>query len=334
MSENSVVKNLVIDGYIKIDTLLNGYYHSFSPLCSRSFAVPINCISFVNITINSRAASISGMIFPRISVPSSNPDTNMKNCINAGNIVVSDASQVSGLSVLSQPAKIFNCLNLGNLSNNSPYGRPVHGISDGTTYLAKTINCINAGFTNNATSGQLMGIVNGGTVQKCLTIGVCLANSPSRASGISRQAEVSTTSNYYDRQMCPYGGINGVDVAGQAEGKLTTNGTLTGTALQSILGTDDWVYEDSMYPRLKCFDTMTASDAYRKEGYDGASPVFLHIEDDANYDKHNSVTHCFKVSMKHGVTWESANGRVSIDADGNVALLSLGWDTLTCWIMT
>ncbi|MDR0926400.1 MAG: hypothetical protein LBO69_01365 [Ignavibacteria bacterium] len=230
-------------------------------------------------------------------------------------------------------AGIMQCLNIGTLIGiyyNQGFATGIIGS------CFEISNCVNAGCLSAPRTGGISGLQSiFSTHSNCVNTGVLLGSSSKSSISAPTTTYPAYASNYYDRQMCPYGGLNGVDVAGQAEGKLTTNATLTGTALQSILGTDDWVYEDSMYPRLKCFDTMWAApDAYRKAGYVGASPVFLHIEDEANYDKHNSVTHCFKVSMKHGVTWSSANGRVSIDADGNVTLLSLGWDTLTCSIMT
>ena len=118
--------------------------------------------------------------------------------------------------------------------------------------------------------------------------------------------------------MCIGVGFNTSDAARQAEGRLTTNTTLTGTALQDQLG-DVYIYEDCLYPRLD----------NRPADYVQCSPVFLYITDDENYDTYNNINHAFTVSTKYNVQWESVNGRVSIN-NGFATLNSVGDDTLIC----
>ncbi|MDR0927165.1 MAG: InlB B-repeat-containing protein [Ignavibacteria bacterium] len=84
------------------------------------------------------------------------------------------------------------------------------------------------------------------------------------------------------------------------------------------LGSTNWIYADSLYPRL-------GSDAIH---YVGASPVFLRYTTTTEFDRYDSVRHCFKVSVANGVTWIAKNNRVNIGANGDVTLVTLGQDTL------
>jgi hypothetical protein len=99
-------------------------------------------------------------------------------------------------------------------------------------------------------------------VVDCINVGVvaalnCWANK-SKFGGITGEISGQSVYHadcYYDKQLCVYGGIGnngwGEDIAERAEGKLTRD--MTGTALRTGLGADDWIYTTNFYPILKNF---------------------------------------------------------------------------------
>jgi hypothetical protein len=129
----------------------------------------------------------------------------------------------------------------------------------------------------------------------------------------------STVQNcYYDKQVCPIGGINGGDVAGSAEGKLTseiTNGTTFTDWISGDTGT--WNFAEGLYPRLTGY--VDESTDYKMDETDAAfvsaSPVFLVATDTATTVKSN-----FTLSTANGVSWVSGGGGI-ISIDGNNATL-------------
>ncbi|MDR0926432.1 MAG: hypothetical protein LBO69_01525, partial [Ignavibacteria bacterium] len=250
-SPNVVIKNVIVDGYCTTSGIV-GYVGGIAG--HTDYTDITNCISFCKNTGNHYTGGIVGMA----------SNCTFINCINVG--YVTSRNRANGIVCDGPSSYITNCLNIGNVAvkNNVIYLNGICAVS------ASITNCFNgglllgAGLSSDRISGICRDVINHystGYLTTCINTGAIINNgSGVYSSGIEANTSTATTSsNYYDRQMCPYGGINGVDVPGQAEGKLTTNATLTGTALQSILGADDWVYEDSLYPRLKCFDTMWAA---------------------------------------------------------------------------
>ena len=135
------------------------------------------------------------------------------------------------------------------------------------------------------------------TVFHCINTGVVSSNNTRRVGSIIGTDSVSTTqlanrtfNSYYDKQMSRYGGKNNVDIMLIAEGRLTTDTTLTGFALDTLLG-NEYTYEDCLYPRL----------GEHFANYVQCSPIFLYIGDSLNYDTHDAINHCFVVSTKYGV---------------------------------
>jgi hypothetical protein len=102
--------------------------------------------------------------------------------------------------------------------------------------------------------------------------------------GVTDRNVVSNTC-FYDKQMF-------IIANDSLQGRLTIE--MCGTALQSVLGDDDWIYEDSLYPRLKGM-------LIEEPGYVAAAPLFLRIDGSSGYDYYNSIRYCFKVSNKYGV---------------------------------
>jgi hypothetical protein len=104
-------------------------------------------------------------------------------------------------------------------------------------------NCINAGFIKGTTYiGGIIGRNNYFnpyiTIDRCINTGVIAGNSYAGGIfGFNNSNNLTITNCYYDKQMCLYGGINNVDVVGQAEGKLTKE--MIGNNLQAILGNTD-----------------------------------------------------------------------------------------------
>ena len=58
-----------------------------------------------------------------------------------------------------------------------------------------------------------------------------------------------STFNFYDRQMCPMEDNNATALYTQQ---------MTGTALQSVLGTDSWSYNNNEYPQIKYWDSINS----------------------------------------------------------------------------
>ena len=118
-------------------------------------------------------------------------------------------------------------------------------------------NCINSGLikgTSRNISGIIGNIPNNGyknvEVLNCVNTGVIIGGTGNNnyyggiIGNIETGNNIITVSNcHYDKQMCIYGGINNADVAGQAVGYLTNE--MTGTQLQSKLGTTNFTYSKS-----------------------------------------------------------------------------------------
>ena len=143
--------------------------------------------------------------------------------------------------------------------------------------------------------------------------------------GDNLQAVIEETCAY-DKQMCTADPESSM-------ARLTNNAGMTGNALKNVLGDDGtWIYEDSLYPRLKT-PNVEEPKFIEAANYVAAAPLFLRILSKSNFDTYDNVRYCFAVSYKNGVRWKSVNGLVEInDYTQYVRLLAKGWDTLIAYI--
>ena len=211
-------------------------------------------------------------------------------CINNGSLVryYSAVPNVGGI-VGDNRGMILRCTNIGTIESETDVGGIVgFNVSFNNGCI---LHCINSGLVIGLS--RVGGIAGYSTsfadsVRNCLNIGVISSNNPISVGSITGNQPTSfpPLNSYYDKQMSRYGGLNNADVVGFAEGRLNP----TGFALESLLGVD-YIYEDCLYPRL-------GNEEY---DYVQASPVFLYIGDDLDYDTHDDINHCFMVSTKYGV---------------------------------
>ena len=184
-------------------------------------------------------------------------------CYNIGSVTcsVTGSDDNIGGVVGYNNSTIEYCCNAGSISG-SDYIGGVAGYNEDSS--SKVADCYNTGSVTGSVTGSGDNV---GGVVGYLTSG-------------------AVTNNYYDKQMCTVGGINGSDADGSAVGKLTSK--MVGDLFSD---TTNWVTDDSLYPRLAETDTTDAAYVY-------ASPVFLQDEETVD-----TVITDFTVSTENGVTW-------------------------------
>lgn len=235
----------------------------------------------------------------------------ISNCYNTGSITGSDNGGIVGISF---GATITSCYNIGSLSGTVRIGG-VLGNNMGSTTLQY---CYNTGsISGNLITGGIGGVVGYNTSGTCTVQnsynagGIITSGSGSGtvggvAGGNAGGATVSATTCYYDKQMCPAGGIAGADAAGQAEGKLTAGMTGAGVFNDPLY----WVTDTDIYPRLKDMDTTDAA-------YVSVTPVFL-------YDNSAVTPGDFEVSNAIGTGFSLGGAADSVSwASGSPSVISI-----------
>lgn len=225
------------------------------------------------------------------------PPSVVKNCINTGNItsVSKDTVFPSGITRNSE-GLIENCLNTGNISG----------------YIDSTINWGGVGISYSTK----------GNVNHCLNIGNC--NRFAITDSIISE-DVILDNNFYDKQMCLTKGMPAGDVIGLVEGKLTAQLTGTSPELQAMLG-EGWSYAEGRYPIPLGLENDSMALV-------AAAPVYLHADDEENYNRIDSVNSNFMVSTNVATelitfNWDETYGHVNFNNE-NVTLLSTGEEILT-----
>jgi len=154
-----------------------------------------------------------------------------------------------------------------------------------------------------------------GTVSNCYNSATVKCTNTNGFGGIIGVNAGTVTRCYYDCQIYPDGGINGIDYINEAEGKLTS----FMTRAAAFDGWDDtiWTFTSGLYPRLTGMDTTDAA-------YVSASPISLEAADTAS-----SVSSNFTVSTANGVGWTSGDSSVVSISGGSATVASSGSVTLT-----
>jgi len=291
--DGGTIKNLGIkDSYIKGNIYIGG-------VAGSSNGVIENCYYTGSISASGNAGGVVGV----------NRGT-IENSYNSGS-VSSTGSNVGGVvgligSYLS-PYTIKNSYNTGSVSGISAIG----GVVGRNTGNAAVQDCYNTGSVSGTESvGGVVGTsrVSGGnpTVQHCYNSGsVSGTTDVGGVVGRNDGTTAEVTGCYYDRQMCPVGGI-GVDQGegSEAEGKLTSEMT-SGIAFTGWDTAGTWTLTAGLYPRLTGMHETDAA------AFVSVSPVFLEEPETAA-----KVDSNFTLSTANGVSWASSDDSViSISGD-------------------
>lgn len=248
------------------------------------------------------------------------------NCKNFGNI--KGKYNVGGIcGLMRSNTAISQCLNVGHILADSAGAGGIVGDAPYLNHVPFRYN-MNAGVvlvgcTKYPEVGYAGGIASNvvGNMDTSLSVGrieQIVSQSYGTIGSISGTYSYNPTylasNNFYDKQMSKIGGINGADVAGRAEGRLTKN--LVGNALKSVWGNNTAIiYEDSLYPRFGNDTTHIIS----------AIPIFLYVsKDGSHYDTYDNITRCFKVINKYGVQWSSKQHKILFN--GNTATPIQGFE--------
>ena len=258
-------------------------------------------------------------------------DTDVRHCSNAGSIFITSFGNVGGgvIGYSSTDCRVEYCINIGSVI--ATIYQYLGGII-GMNYSNCTIqHNFNSGFVYGkekssvswSTGNGIGGIIghhrsNNSSLRNNFNSGVVKGEGTANFGGVVGEYAGGTISNnFYDKQMCLYGGINGKDEAGRAEGFLTKE--VIGNNLLSKLGTANWVYSDNLYPTLKALENEIISKIAR-------SPAYLD-DTKADFDRQNNVRDCFIVNLENNIEWTKAFNRLRIEGN-KVYLDNLGNDTL------
>ena len=183
-----------------------------------------------------------------------NNSGNITLCYNTGSV---KGAHVGGISGFMNSGNITRCFNTGNIADNNYSSAFMMG---GITSNGTVRDSYNAGRILARKASAAGSIVGNGDVERCYNIGY-LQNEGDGTLGMIIGNTASVTLAYNDKQMNPNGMGNPIIR------KNTTE--MVGTAMKSLLGEDNWVYADGMYPRLKGMDTVANAIAF-------ALPVYLY----------------------------------------------------------
>ncbi|MCR5115584.1 MAG: hypothetical protein K6A95_07930 [Bacteroidales bacterium] len=320
-----VLRSGVIDHCTAAGTLAGGgsEYHGHRQIggivASASHASSIKyCTNYLTIT-GSTYCSVGGII------GNGNSDTRIDTCINAGDI--SGAEFIGG--ICANGGKMYGCINYGNLTGQT-LSRGIAGIS------VQTID--GHGYATNSKPGCVYGCVNSGkiavpivsstcyiagvasradTVDHCYNVGMVEGNNANYASGVAASATTvrysfnagpvkgsgttvcpvwsgTGTRNFYDSQM---------SIATEDRATPKTTIEMCSDNLRPYLQLDaNYVYQDSMYPRIKGIENLSASKAI-------ASPIFLVATDAVTFVDSNFRT---GGCDDHGVVWTSTGNSLVV----------------------
>ena len=224
----------------------------------------------------------------------------LRNCMNAGNITSGTTTKEAYGIARDICYSINRTINMGRIT-----ARGADGIADGicqykeyyentnANYVFK--DCMNAGEIISL-NGKASGLVDRLVYPKnCINVG--------RVNGLTSSASISngwdSENSFYDVQMSP-------SITYRAASNAYTTNEMIGTALQTSLEDDHWIYEAGMYPRLKWTDTVSMP--YMREAAIVAStPVFFSTTPEEEHV--NSATEDFTLGGNtHQVKWRVENG--------------------------
>lgn len=332
------------DGHTVSGIYINDPNSNSLGLFGRVFGNTIKNVGVINSYIKGgkRVGGIAGFC---------NGDSNVQNCYNTGS--VSGSGEYVG-GVVGYGNGVQYCYNTGSISGSGRVGGIVGegfgtvkycyntgSVSGSSTRVGGVVgnNNFNRVIEYSYNSGSVSGssVVGGvvgfndsnSTVQYCYNTGSVTGKFG--GSGVAGNNSGTVTGCYYDKQICPTGGINKVDIEGSAEGKLTTEMT-TDTEFSgwSSGETGTWNFTAGLYPRLTGY--VNESTDYEMDETDAAkvsaSPVFL-AHTDANTDTAANVISSFTLSTENGMSWSSSNDGVISISGGSATVENTGDTVLT-----
>ena len=325
--------NCVNNGNITISTDPQSFVWSgvFCEDNSCSAYEPTRCGSLTN-CINNGNINIIGV--PNYSIIFIFTSTNMmgctvSNCINTGNINAKKTDS-AGVFASFNYGNIKKCLNIGNLTGDVVSGGIVGSCSN--SYIFQNLNnsiienCLNTGYIfGNSETGGIIGNFDlaSNTTQAIVKNNLDISKTSlyglfgDTVQNIYQDPLLILENNFYDKQMVTIPATQSGDIAGKAEGKLTTE--MTGFALQNILG-NGWSYAEGRYPIPLGLENHPAALL-------AATPVYLHADNSENYDTVDSVSKNFTVSLENNVQWQVLYNNVLLQGN-NVLLQNTGYENL------
>lgn len=263
-------------------------------------------------------------------ISNTNGSSTLSYCYNSGTVTSSSkytggvAGYISG-NGSGASAKIQYCYNTASVAGSGEVGGVVGSVfpyADGYTGVQYCYNCgsiTSIGDYAGGIAGRIQanhnGDVTGNTtaeVQYCFNTNRVTGHSDIGSIAgnfvITNKATLPADSTsklqncYYDKQMSPMGAVNRSDIAGSAEGCLTSD--MTGADLQSSLGTvTNWTFTSDLYPRLADNGSFEMDET--ESAKVSVSPLFL-----ASIDTVAAVTEDFLVGTASGVSWASSKPSV------------------------
>lgn len=228
-----------------------------------------NCVNRVTVTATNSYSRSGGI------VGYANGNTRVINCHNEASITSN--YRVGG--IIGEGGTVQICYNTGDVYGNSSC-EYIGGISGTGTTVSQCYNVatVTAQPGNSTSNHYVGGICGSGSPSYCYNAGIVYGNNRKYVGGISGSdnpsycynsnmvrstgtqfgAVVATGSPnhcYYDKQLCPEGGINRADAAGKAEGRSTEEMLTEGlkTLLVPSGSASPWTFTTLLYPQLTAF---------------------------------------------------------------------------------
>ncbi|MBR5958741.1 MAG: T9SS type A sorting domain-containing protein [Salinivirgaceae bacterium] len=258
-----------------------------------------NCINYNTINSGTYSAGICGVSNGKDTILyCENYGTIKATSSNAGGILGADMSPIGD-------TYISNCINIGDVESS---GSGIIGSSSQTNIT----NCLNVGKTYTG-NGIANSIGSDYTIFNCFNAGAAnnaIAPSSANIDNCINIGNVTSSANsYYDSQLYP----------SMTGGTGLKTSEMTGDALKTALGEENWIYNEGMYPMPKGLE---------KSDYMKLAATALILDAEAN-DNVNSVTKNFKVGTANHVEWTcSPQGKLSF-ANGHGYISNPGGEDAT-----
>ena len=266
------IENCVIKGHIETSSVNNNYATcGIGSIAGASLTTRIqdgnklicrdtivNCVNYADIVTqvgrgtNLAAYSVGGIIGHGGVV---------MDCANAADISAGDECGFLG-GIGGDLTSARRCFNTGRITiEKAPqFANYYVGGVVGLNAISHAVQyCYNAGIVDGSDRNHVGGIMGFGDPEYCYfsntvtSDGAHVGSITGASSGGSDQANHC----YYDKQLSPDGGVNGMDQTGAVEGLATT--AMLGTALQNSLGVDtNWIFAEGLYPQLKSLSTLNS----------------------------------------------------------------------------
>lgn len=165
---------------------------------------------------------------------------------------VKGSTNTGGLVGYAYSTTLINCINGCDVWGSAAGTQFIGGIAGRIVNSSNISNCYNIGSVNGTgfNVGGITGLLStNSTCTNCYNAAFIAATATGRGSILGGITTSTCTGCYYDNQLSSVGGINNIDVAGQAEGKTTlqmkTESTFVGWNFA-----DYWLMDVDSYPKL------------------------------------------------------------------------------------